>query len=97
MTAKLELTEDLARAARRCVWFEAPEQAIADPVRFAAYVLTYGAIADVTALRRQLDDDALREALRRAPPGIFDPRSWAYWHLMLDLGEPPPLPERRFA
>lgn len=42
-----------------------------------------------------LGDEDLREALDRAPPGIFDPRSWSYWHLVLDRWPPPPLPERK--
>ncbi|MGE5441951.1 MAG: hypothetical protein ACM3Q0_02685 [Bacteroidota bacterium] len=41
-----------------------------------------------------LGDDDLREALDRAPAGIFDPRSWSYWHLVLDRWPPPPLRER---
>jgi len=35
--------------------------------------------------------------LDQAPPGVFDGRSWAYWHLTLKgRRRPPPLPERRF-
>jgi hypothetical protein len=45
-------------------------------------------------LRRYLSDDDLREALRNAPPGIIDARSWAYWHLMLDVDPAPPIPVR---
>jgi hypothetical protein len=61
-------------------------------------VLTYGTHEDVTILRRYIDDGALREALAQAPPGIFDARSWSYWHLILNGQSPaPPLPTRRFA
>lgn len=94
---KLSLTEDLRTTAVRCVWFEPPEQAIADPVRFAAYVLTYGTHDDVKALRRQMDDDQLRHALDNAPPGIFDARSWSYWNIMLHGDTRRPLPQRRLA
>jgi hypothetical protein len=79
------------------IWFEQLEQALADPVRFLAYAMTYGTHEDMRTLRRHLGDDDLREALMHAPPGIFDARSWSYWHLMLDRWPPPPLPERRLS
>ena len=42
-----------------------------------------------------VSDDDLREALAQAPPGVFDARSWSYWHLMLDPSPAPPLPQRK--
>ena len=80
--------------ARRLVWFEDPEQALTNPVRFLAYAFAGARAADMAILQEHLTIDELRFALRHAPPGIIDARSWAYWHLMLDLGEPPSLPER---
>jgi hypothetical protein len=76
------------------MWFEPPEEAVSDPARFAAYVLTYGMHEDVTAMRAQIDDDSLRILLDRAPPGIFDPRSWAFWNLKLGRFPAPPMPTR---
>ena len=92
----LKLTEDLRRAAEHCVWFEPPEQAVQDTARLAAYILTYGTPEDTFALRAQLDGQALAECLDHAPPGIFDPRSWAYWNLVVGRYAPPPMPERCF-
>jgi hypothetical protein len=37
----------------------------------------------MAALRGAWGDAALREALERAPPGIIDARSRAYWVLVL--------------
>ena len=88
-------TADLERLARRLVWFDEPAKALADPVRLLAYAMTFGTHDDMQTLRRYVSDDDMREALERAPPGIFDSRSWSYWHLMLDRWPPPPLPERR--
>ncbi len=82
--------------ARRVIWFDAPEKALANPVRFLAYAFAYAMHADMKVLRSLLSDDALLQALRNAPPGIIDPRSWAYWHSKLGSWPPPPLPERRF-
>lgn len=90
----LPRTAELERVARRLVWFEEPRQALADPIRLIAHAMTFGTHEDMRTLRRYLDEDDLREVLEHAPPGIFDPRSWSYWHLMLDRWPPPPLPER---
>ena len=35
-------TEELVELARRVIWFEPPSRALADPVRFLAYLMTYG-------------------------------------------------------
>lgn len=85
---------ELHALARRVVWFKPPSEAIAMPVHFIAHVLTYGTHEDVSVLRRFVPDDGLREALASAPPGVFDDRSWAYWHLKLDCYPAPPLPAR---
>jgi hypothetical protein len=90
----IQLTPEIEAIAKRVVWFEPPRQAIADPVRFLAYTMTYGDYADMAVIRRQMTDEDLREALAKAPAGIFDPRSWAYWNLLLGRYPAPPLPER---
>jgi hypothetical protein len=90
----LPLNPEIEAVSRRVIWFEEPQQAIADPVRFVAYVMTYGVHEDMATIRRYLSDDELREALANAPPGIFDGRSWAYWNLKLGLYPTPPLPQR---
>jgi len=92
----LPLTPEIEAIARRVIWFEEPAHAIADPVRFVAYAMTYGDHADMTVIRRHLSDDDLREAISNAPPGIFDPRSWAFWNLKLGRYPTPPMPERTF-
>jgi hypothetical protein len=35
--------------------------------------------------------------IEQAPPGIFDPRSWAYWNLKIGRYPAPPLPQRSFS
>lgn len=80
--------------ARRIVWFEAPERALADRHRFLAYLMTYGTADDLEEARRHFTEDDFRNALENAPPGIFDARSWAYWNVMAGRDPPPPLPRR---
>jgi hypothetical protein len=86
--------DDLLRVAPRVVWFEPAEQALADPVRFLAYVMTYATAEEIAAVRRHVDLDAFREALDHAPPGIMDERSWAYWNVMTGRYPVPPMPRR---
>lgn len=89
-------TPEIEAVCRRVLWFEEPVQALADPIRFVAYAMTYGDHEDMKIVRRHLTDEDLREALSEAPPGIFDGRSWAYWNLKMGRYPTPPLPERTF-
>ncbi len=90
----LPRSADLLRIAPRVIWFEAPERALADPIRFLVYVMTYGTEDEIAVVRRYVDLDGFREALDRAPPGIMDERSWAYWNAMTGRYPAPPMPQR---
>lgn len=93
----LPLTDDLRDIARRIVWFEPPEVALGDPIRFLTYAMTRATAEDMIAIRKHVSDQELLAALDAAPPGIMDPRSWAYWNLVLaGRHPPPPMPVRRF-
>jgi hypothetical protein len=43
---------------------------------------------------RDVSEVDWREALDRAPPGIIDARSWAYWNSKFGRWPPPPMPRR---
>jgi len=90
----LPVNDDLLDVARHVIWFEPPERALADPVRFLAYLMTYGTLAEIAIVQRHLGLGDFREALEHAPPGIIDPRSWAYWNIMTGRYPVPPLPRR---
>jgi len=92
---QLPHTPELLNVARRVVWFKEPEETLADPIHFMAHLMTYGTVEDLAAVRGVIGQQEFREALERAPPGVFDPRSWAYWNLMCGRQPAPPLPERR--
>ncbi len=92
----IPLTPQTQALAARLVWFEPPETALADPVRFMAYAFARATHEDMKILRGFVTDDDLREALDRAPPGIIDPRSWAYWNALIGRYPAPPPPVRRF-
>jgi hypothetical protein len=92
----IPLTTEIRAIARRIIWFEPPEKAVSDPIRFMAYAITYALPEDMRLIRRYVSDEDLREALDRAPPGIIDPRSWAYWNSKMGRYPAPPRPVRRF-
>ena len=91
----IPLTEETAAIARRVVWFEPPAEALADPVRFMAYALAAATHEDLRILRRFVSEADMLEVLDRAPPGIIDRRSWAYWNSRLGRYPPPPMPARK--
>jgi hypothetical protein len=90
----LPRNDDLLSVAPNVIWFEAPERALADPIRFLAYLMTYGTMDDVAVVMRYLSLEDFREALEHAPPGIMDERSWAYWNVMTNRYPVPPMPRR---
>ena len=59
---------------RRIIWFESPEEALSDPVRFMAYAMASATHEDMKVIRRYVDNADFLEALDKAPPGIIDPR-----------------------
>jgi hypothetical protein len=90
-------TPELLDLARRTVWFKSPEIALLKANHFVAYVLTYGTSEDCRILNKYLTREELVQLLRDAPPGIFDARSWSYWHVMTDQYPAPPLHVREIS
>jgi hypothetical protein len=92
----IPVTSQTVEAASRIIWFEEPEKALAEPIRFMAYAMAYARHKDMKVIRQYVSDDEIREALDAAPPGIIDPRSWAYWNLKMGRFPPPPMHKRAF-
>jgi hypothetical protein len=91
----IPLNPETESVARRIVWFEPPEEALADPIRFVAYAMARATHEDMKVIRRYVDDADFLEALEKAPPGIVDRRSWAYWNSKMGRYPAPPPPTRR--
>jgi hypothetical protein len=91
----LPYNADLLKVAPRVIWFESAEAALADPVRFLTYLMTYGTIEEIRVVMHYVDRNDLREALEQAPPGIIDNRSWSYWNTRLGRYPVPPMPQRK--
>ena len=88
---------ELLSIARRLIWWMPAEEALAFPARFLAQVMTFGTWDDVQSVRARLGEKRFRQTLADAPPGVFDPRSWHYWHHVFGIEPVPPLPRRRFS
>jgi|ERR1043166_3819248 hypothetical protein len=88
------VSEALRGVARRLFWWLPAEEALTMPIRFAAQVMTYGNLEDVETSLRVLGEDVFRQVLQTPPAGVFDRRSWVYWHCRFDIAVVPPLPGR---
>lgn len=84
----------LEALARRMFWWQEPAVALAAPGRFLAQVMVFGTPEDLAEARRHFPESAFREVLASPPAGLFDPRSWAYWHAIFGLPAPASPPGR---
>ena len=83
MTMKVRSAQTpLETVARQLVWWQNPATSLARPDRLVAQAMTLGTWEDV------------RRVLTAPPPGVFDRRSWAYWHERFGIRPIPPLPGR---
>ena len=87
---------ELRRIASRVVWWDTPEDVVSRLDDFLCRVMALGDLADVNEIEALYGPERLCTALRSAPAGVLDARSWHYWHHRLGLGDPGPLPTRRF-
>ena len=86
---------ELLSLAQRLCWWKDPVDALRDSRRFLCQLMALGTWEDVqTALRHWTVADFV-DALQHASPGVFDPRSWHYWHQRLCGQAAPPLPVRQ--
>jgi len=76
------------------MWFESPEETLAYPKRFLAYLMTYGTLEDIVTARKYFVDSDFEALLNDPPAGIFDARSWNDWNGVYRRVPVPPLPQR---
>ncbi len=80
--------------AARVFWWGKPEEWLEDQIRFAAQVMTFGDWDDTMQVLKLLGDPLFQRVLRDPPPGVFDIKSWTYWHCRYHMPVPP-LPARK--
>jgi hypothetical protein len=86
----------MARIARRVCWWQYPEVTLENTPIFLCRVMVFGTWDDSCFVLAKHRKAAFREALQNAPPGLFDNRSWHYWHHRLKVLPVPALPQRSF-
>jgi hypothetical protein len=84
----------LAAVARRVCWWEDAATTLANTPLFLCRVMVFGTWDDACLALEHYGEEAFRRALGAAPPGLFDPRSWHYWHYRLGVLPVPDLPQR---
>jgi hypothetical protein len=90
----LPRTPELLRVARRVIWFEGPERALADPLQFLAHVMVFGTVEDLKALPRNRRQGRLSRSAGRGPAGDFRRTILGLLDLVCDRQPTPPLPIR---
>ena len=88
------LRSELVPIVRRVFWWGEPDDWLNDSVRFGAQVMTFGDWNDTVTVLKLLGDELFKQVLQTPPPGVFDIKSWTYWHLHYRLAVPP-LPVRK--
>jgi hypothetical protein len=88
--------QEIEALARRMIWWKTPEEALRYPDRLLAQVMSLGTWEDVQLAKRLWSQDEFVAVLKHPPPGVFDRRSWVYWHCVLKVEPVPPLPQRQF-
>ena len=81
--------------ARKYVWWQPPDVTLKDRRLLLAQMMNLGSVADIRWLLSRVPTSELRRVLRDPPTGIFNGRSWNFWHLRLGLTPTPRLPARR--
>ncbi len=94
---QLALEPKLVELAKRLFWWKSPEKALQDQNRFLIQVMTIGNWEDVVLARQYWGTDEFRKALIHPVPGVFDVRSWSYWHRFFEISPIPTLPQRFFS
>ncbi len=89
-------SEELLSLAKRTIWFKEPKEALDDKIEFLNYLMNNGTLDDIFLAQKYYKAKDFKEALENAHPGIFDKKSWNFWHVVLGYNKTPALPKRPF-
>lgn len=65
--------------------------------RVVAQVMVYGNLEDIRNVSQLYGDSVFSEVLDHPPRGVFDSKSWVFWHKKLNRSAIPPLPVQAVA
>ena len=88
-------SQEIEALAQRMIWWKEAQDALRCPDRLLAQVMALGTWTDVQLAKRYWPAEAFLKVLQNPPTGVFDGRSWAYWHAMFKVSPVPPLPQRK--
>ena len=86
---------ELRRVARKVVWYDSPDETLADLPTFLTHLMVYGSSTDMKVVERYVPLKEFRRVLENPPAGVFTKEVWVRWHERLGMPVPP-LPRRRF-
>lgn len=86
----------LLEVAQRVCWFQSPEETLKNQRFFLNYVMVYAGFEDMKTVLEYYTKADFLDALTHALCGVFDKKSWQFWHIYCGAFEVPPLPKRRF-
>ena len=95
MSLAVPYPAELLRVARKVVWYDKPEQTLADLKTFLSHLMVYGSTADVAVVKRYVAAEEFRRVLENAPAGVFTREAWQKWHELFGMPVPP-MPRRQF-
>ena len=95
MSLTVPYPAELLRVARKVVWYDKPEQTLADLKTFLSHLMVYGSSADVAVAKRYVPAEEFRKVLENAPAGVFTREAWQKWHEQFGMPVPP-MPRRQF-
>jgi len=87
---------ELLPVAKKLFWWQTPQESLRDENRFLAQVMTYGTLEDLFTVRKHYSLTDFRKVLLNPPLGVFDKKSWKYWHLVCNLNPKTPLATRQY-
>jgi hypothetical protein len=85
---------EFLKVVKRVVWFDPPEETLKHPRLFLAHLMNFGTEEDIQVAKKYFSDEAFKDALEHAPPGVFTHRSWERWNVLYGRTPVPPLPKR---
>ena len=85
----------LEEVAQRVIWWKTPEDALKTPNHLIAHAMAHGLLEDILILQNKFGLAAFQAVLKNPPAGIFDKKSWVFWHIRFNYPLTP-LPTRRF-
>ena len=85
--------EFLVHVARRYIWWETANDAMAYPQKILAQVMNIGVWDDICKLVELFHEKELIKVLDTALIGQFNERSWQFWHNRF-TDRVPPMPKR---